>query len=60
MLILVTLDRTGRYYFDTGACAKLASGELQAKNGEIAAFRVDTVVFKDGSITRLLPRERDT
>jgi hypothetical protein len=52
MLMLVALDHAGEYYFDTGACAKVTSGEIEVKNGEIAAFRGDTVVFKDGSIAK--------
>jgi hypothetical protein len=52
MLMLVALDHAGGYYFDTGACAKVTSGEIKVKNGEIAAFRGDTVVFKDGSTSK--------
>jgi len=52
MLTSVALDRAGGYYFDTGACAKVASGDIKIKNGEIAAFRGATVVFKDGSTAK--------
>jgi hypothetical protein len=52
MLMLMALDHAGGYYFDTGACAKVTSCEIKVKTGEIAAFRGDTVVFKDGSTAK--------
>ena len=48
----VALNRGGGFYFDTGACAKVASGDIKIRNGEIASFDNDTVVFKDGSIAK--------
>jgi hypothetical protein len=38
----VALDRAGLLQ-----CAKVASGEIKVKNGKIAAFRGNTLVFKD-------------
>lgn len=51
----LALEKAGGYYFDTGACAKVADGTIRIRQGEIAAFTENGVTFAtpaaDGSTT---------
>lgn len=47
--LFLALERGGGYYYESGACAKIIDGTIKVKQGEIASFTANDVVFKDGS-----------
>lgn len=47
--LLLSLERGGGYYFDSGCSERIVNGDIKMKPGEIDHFTEDEVVFKDGS-----------
>jgi cation diffusion facilitator CzcD-associated flavoprotein CzcO len=47
--LFLCLDKCGGYYFDTGACSKVISGDIRIKPGSIERFTETGVIFSDGT-----------
>lgn len=47
--MLLSMERGGGYYFDSGASERIIDGSIKMKPGEIDHYTTDEVVFKDGS-----------
>ncbi|KAK9452539.1 hypothetical protein V1511DRAFT_490638 [Dipodascopsis uninucleata] len=46
---LLTNEKSGGYYYDTGCSPQIINGNIKIKGGEIDYFTEDSVVFKDGT-----------